>query len=93
MASALGATSHYTVPAGYLAVVRQFDCINIGGGTAVIELNITSIGYIFVAQSSSYLDYHQWKGRAVVNEGEQLNAFQSSGAWGYQCSGYLLTLP
>lgn len=93
MQTAVGVNTTYTVPAGYRAIVRDLDAINISGGSGSLTMTIAGLAYLFVAQSSTYLDYHAWRGRQVVNPGETLQVSQSGINWGYAVSGYLLTLP
>lgn len=87
----------YTIPAGYVAVIRDIDVCATGtlstpvpgvevdiGGTVFAQL-----GLPFALQNLSY----GWRGRQIANAGEVLNVRTSVGGWYYSVSGYLLTLP
>jgi hypothetical protein len=88
----------YTVPSGFVAVVR--DMILIQNGTsfnALVGVSVYTGTGVQVWQqihpdALSSTTYH-WQGRKVMNAGDQLKAFANDPAWSIDVSGYLLTLP
>jgi len=92
------ATAAYTVPAGFVAVIRQM--------TIAVGANITpgagnfrgpTLGVLFTfgpAIPTSGLQDAQRSGRWVLNEGESLY-IETDGGWiaDFFASGYELTLP
>lgn len=96
-----GPTIVYTVPAGYLIVVRD---ILINGqlapvGTSGQYADVRIAGLNIPLFSARYPDFfsgvtYAWEGRQVLNAGESLSVFTSDGSPGakFRISGYLLTL-
>jgi hypothetical protein len=84
----------FLVPAGYVAVVRDIDCVVYTSAGATIQAGIggvtnfwaVTIGVIAVTYWTS------WRGRTVLNPGEQL-VIGTDAAADFTASGYLLSLP
>ena len=93
---AISCFGEYTVPEGYRAIVRDADSWHEAGGTGAdyIYLSVTSIGGAFWYQTFDDSNWVSWRGRQVINEGEQLVAQGNSEVpMSVMVSGYLLTLP
>ena len=84
----------YTVPDGYVAVVRDLDVWSGGGAMINWQLAVNEIAKFAAGQFTieSLAQTAQWRGRQVLNAGEFL-VFSSDGALDGMISGYLLTLP
>jgi hypothetical protein len=84
----------YTVPATYVAVIRDIEVLNSSGSTdtlfiaAVVPgpLTLTLTKFLSLAAETPA----QWKGRAVMNAGDELELFSVAEAWEVIISGYLL---
>lgn len=84
----------YTVPASYVAVIRDIEVLNSSGSTdtlfiaAVVPgpLTLTLTKFLSVPGETPA----QWKGRAVMNAGDELELFSVAEAWEVIISGYLL---
>ena len=84
----------FLVPAGFVAVVRDLDCWVGAGAGGSIEMGIGGsavfFGYTFsvvTVQATA-----TWRGRQVLNSGEQLLVATDAPA-DFAVSGYLLSLP
>lgn len=86
----------FTVPAGFIAVLRDVDvyCNGIGGEELFLE--DSTYGNTFArwdiltpADSGS----KQWQGRQVFNPGGGFVFVATVGTWDVRASGYLLTAP
>lgn len=72
----------FEVPAGFTAVVREFDC-TVGLASSVFSLNVQqsatapAIG-IVIFHLLGELQSGQWTGRVVVNEGGFISLFQQT---------------
>lgn len=86
----------YTVPAGFVVVVRDLEVYNFSSSAIVqvqVQLGVsgsTSGVLAFVNNVASQV-CAQWKGRAVVNAGESLVAFSTGSSFSMLVSGYLLS--
>lgn len=84
----------YTVPAGYVAIVRDADCFYPGGLGQSGQLANASGGifayFPFAAAINGVLV--SWRGRQVLQPGEVFG-FISTTAMDIMVSGYLLALP
>lgn len=83
----------YTVPAGYLVVVR---CVDAYAGVTVLGVNFYAKGsaaQVFWKDATSPTSdgWRQWRGREVLYEGEAL-ALEADDVADLSASGYLLTL-
>lgn len=87
----------YTVPAGYVAVVRDIEAWNFGGETDQLFTTANVPGplavAVWVTPEVAPNEWAQWKGRAVFNAGDILQAQASSSSWSLFISGYLLSAP
>lgn len=92
--SATGTPPAYTVPVGYVAVVRDLDVTSGGGSIINWQLQIAGGAKFAVGQFTveSIAQLASWRGRVVLNAGDVL-AFASDGATDGVCGGYLLLSP
>lgn len=81
----------YTVPAGKVAVVRDFDClVQAAGANGCGPVDGTrSLAWAFILNAGA-LTGGQWRGRQVFVAGEQFGWLITGGNWNVRCSGYLL---
>jgi hypothetical protein len=81
----------YVVPSGYVAVVRDIDIWSGGGAiiqwTVAINTIARFVGGAFTVTSVQQVA--QWRGRQILNAGEELT-FAATGALDGAISGYLL---
>lgn len=87
----------YTVPAGYVALVKSIDLVVGVTATSGVSLQLPgSLNFWFVALPSSATIYASWRGHCVLEPGETISGiipgYTSGTAW-LSASGYLLTLP
>ncbi len=85
----------YTVPAGYVAVVRDMDVWWDGEtdeGSLIASIHNVCTFMVFYG-APSVASAFQWRGRVVINPGEKLELFPSVGNWSGVACGYLLSLP
>jgi hypothetical protein len=86
----------YTVPPGYLAIVRDITlwCDSPQAGWGLVSC-IASLGVVIFATPFDHDNTsYSWQGRAVVNELEEISCDSSTGLiYSAIVSGYLLTLP
>src|SRR5215475_13295339 len=80
----------YTVPAGYVAIVRDADVWSGGGAMINYQLAVNGVAKFWAGQFTilSIAQVGQWRGRQVVMPGEFL-VFSSDGATDGMVSGYL----
>lgn len=90
----LHGTAAFVVPAGYVLDVRDVELFESSPGGALIELAGAS-GVVFAAfgpnLTTTYNNY-SWRGRLIVNAGDQFEVNASLPA-NVCAMGYLLTLP
>lgn len=94
-----GGAPVYTVPAGFVAILRDVDVYNNSLVFAELFLEDSEFGNTiwrvdnnaFIPGSS--IGSSQWRGRQVFTEGNGFLFNASSGTWDVRASGYLLTLP
>lgn len=84
----------YTVPSGYVAVVRDADIYSGGGSIINWQLAVNAVAKFAAGQFTvlSIAQVATWRGRQVVEPGEDL-VFSSDGSTDGMVSGYLLALP
>lgn len=89
-----GTPAPYTVPTGFVAVVRDADIWSGGGAMINFQLSINAVAKFWAGQFTveSIAQVAQWRGRVVVNEGEDL-VFAADGVVDGVVGGYLLTAP
>lgn len=92
----LVASSHtYTVPAGFIAIVRDIDAFADTSGTSTFLVargpasNVFFYAEFLLATTSS----KEWRGRQVLNTGETLVLQAGPAAVDVMASGYLLSMP
>lgn len=92
-----GPISLYTVPASYIAVIRDLELQQLGAGDDSIELDIEIPGPlevpIFRANDVPQFTHIQWQGRVVMNAADQLSFATLGNEWAVVVSGYLLSSP
>lgn len=87
-------TTAFLVPAGFRCVVRCIDIFEGNPGGAIVEAAGNS-GVVFWAAGpnlTSTFNVYQWRGRQVVDEGDQFEVSNTLGLNIY-ATGYLLSLP
>lgn len=84
----------YTVPTGFLAIVRDVDVSSGGGAMINWVWGINGICKVGGGQFTieALNQFQQWRGRVCVQAGEVIYA-EADGSTDGQISGYLLTLP
>lgn len=93
-AGTAGATGTlYTVPTGFVAVVRSIGLWNYAGGPGFCAINGPGGDAIFVGSSTGAQGMSTWEGRQVLNPGDTITYDLVSGDWTWLVSGYLLTAP
>jgi hypothetical protein len=85
-------TNVYTVPSGMVAIIREIDLGAQNAPANSVAVNITGVGEVFSVDTITQYRTAQWKGRCVVNAGEDISVDAIGGAWSYLISGYLLTI-
>jgi hypothetical protein len=92
-----GAPVLYTVPSGYVAVLRDVSVRNQTADTSLIQVGATVPGplNVVIAQFDSVAanDVVSWQGRQVLNAGDELWLYNSEGSAQAIASGYLLSAP
>lgn len=94
--ASVSASGSYTVPEGFVAVVRDFEMYCAAGSTAPYAyLEITgAVNAVFAYVKGDSPGTAQWTGRQVLEPGEELLAQgNSESTQTLLVSGYLLTLP
>lgn len=88
-----GEQGDYTVPVGYVAIVRSIDFFATSAAPVDIIATIgpTPIGFVRT-QFPAYPNSVSWSGRQVANAGEKIGVYVVSGAGHVTISGYLLSL-
>lgn len=85
----------YTVPAGYVAVVRDIEVISGSGASDVLVFECVSPGplhvVIWVLYSTGANVWGQWRGRVVLVSGDAISALAPADGSTYLISGYLLS--
>lgn len=95
--SSAGLHTVYTVPAGKLAVVRDWHFGTGGSAVGQISAGASRAGvlytfYVKLPAPAVWVD--DWRGRQVVEAGATLFVFQSDSHYvEWYASGYLVTLP
>lgn len=84
----------FVVPSGYVCVVRDADIYSGGGAIINWVLSVNAVAKFAAGQFTieALGQTAQWRGRQVLNAGEQL-LFESDGSTDGLVSGYLLLLP
>lgn len=97
-AIATGGNLAFTVPPGFVAVVR--DVVLHNGGTVgqgvqgaeVYDSEFQIITQVWYPVAVAGIDHH-WVGHQVVNQGDEIIAHAVDSNWRVRISGYLLTTP
>jgi hypothetical protein len=85
----------YTVPSGFVAVLRDLELYNETGDTDTLNCELTIPGPLNVimysaAEVPTYQSV-QWRGRVVLNAGDVLWFYAGHYPWQVVASGYLLS--
>lgn len=87
----------YTVPAGFVAVIRDMELTNQGGTATAIAIDLEVPGpltaTIYFNADVPAGSWLQWQGRVVMNAGDVLSISASAYPIGAVVSGYLLSAP
>ena len=86
----------YTVPAGFVAIVRDIDAWHEAGGSGsdYLYASVVSLGGAFFYETFAASQWISWRGRQVINPGEELVVQGNSTVnQSVMVSGYLLMLP
>jgi hypothetical protein len=86
--------SLYTVPAGYVVVLRDMEFTNYTASALTVSLAVetSGTGGVYLYTASVPANAHvQWTGRTVMDPGDVLQGLSSSGGLAALISGYLLT--
>jgi hypothetical protein len=84
----------YTVPAGYVVVLRDAVLRQSSGPLAVAFLVDLSVGAVIESYAPASLNaVDHWQGRQVFEEGDGIGLETTGGVWSARLSGYLLSAP
>lgn len=87
----------YTVPAGYVAVIRDIELLSGSGTTDEVVIDATVPGplnvVIWLHIFGAAFAWAQWAGRAVLNAGDEISVTAPADGSTYLISGYLLSAP
>jgi hypothetical protein len=86
----------YEVPAGYRAILRDLDawCGGTPTSQGIVMENLSTGALIWYEPFTTEFQISQWRGRQVIDEGQQVQLTTGAGAPIHaSLSGYLLTLP
>jgi hypothetical protein len=87
----------YTVPAGFVAVIRDANVTLVTAQAATVGARLFRVGGGIISEflyTPTAFGATQWQGHAVFNPGEQMEMLALSGStWYWYVCGYLLTLP
>jgi hypothetical protein len=98
LVSITDSSSHdlYTVPAGYVAILRDIDGFTSVTPVTSLQLTVTGLTAILIPDPGSSPGPVQWRGRLVMNAGETVACIapgRTGGLYNLCVSGYLLTVP
>lgn len=86
----------YTVPAGFVAVLRDVDVYNNSAVVAELFLEDSQTGQAiarFDSQGPTDTGSQQWRGRQVFDAGGGFLFHATAGTWDVRACGYLLSAP
>lgn len=87
----------YTVPADYVAVIRDMRLYAATGSTAEVAIEIINPGpattIIFFNNDVAPGDYIEWQGRVVADAGAEIIGVTTESGITAHISGYLLAAP
>jgi hypothetical protein len=82
----------YTVPGGYVAVIRDVAMLPIASGLTAAAVGVSGGAFFWKVVTGTNGVSQQWQGRQVLNAGETLIADVAGASAEYMISGYLLAL-
>lgn len=89
--SSAGSPVSYTVPDGYVAVLRSVNTVLSSSGSFA-NLQISNLGvYVCFFAATAADEFFSWDGRQVLQEGDVLESYVSSAGSTQLVSGYLLS--
>lgn len=87
---AAGSTLTYTVPAGYVCVVRDISITPEASGLTLARVFAGGNQIVFSVTSGVLNVTQSWEGRQVFNAGETIEASATGAGVYFMVSGYLL---
>lgn len=83
----------YTVPAGFVTILRDITISGHGGTLSLVKFGVVgSPAQPVIMAITNANSYQQWTGRWALQAGEQLvGQTQGTGVCDYQITGYLLS--
>lgn len=88
-----GASSNvFTVPAGYVFVLRCVTAVSVSAASAVFQVAVAATANVISAELGAVGTGLIWDLRVVVNAGEVISVAAATGNLQYSISGYLLYL-
>lgn len=88
-----GTTPLYTVPTGFVAVIREVLLLIADSGARAQLIRSGGGANIILHTAAAANEYTQWDMRAVLNAGDVLDGAIVTGTAGFFISGYLLEGP
>lgn len=88
-----GTTATYTVPTGYVAVIRDISATATTTGSTNAEVFVNGAFTIWNSGPITNGSTLVWSGRQVLNAGDVLSVHAVGATTQFMVSGYLLTLP
>jgi hypothetical protein len=82
----------YTVPAGFVAVIRDIVFGAQSPPANSVASNIAGVAEIYSVDTVTQYRTAHSEMRVVVNAGQSINVDAIAGTWSYIISGYLLTI-
>jgi len=81
----------YTVPSGYVAVIRSIQLYVVSAGAATAIVAHKSVSFIACVNTTAAFQGEDFEMRAVLDAGDIINVTASGVEFSYLISGYLLT--
>lgn len=90
--SAAGTVASFTVPAGYVAVLRDIDLLATSAALtgAIVQAGTAYPGILWTGPTAATTS-RAWRGRQVFYAGEVIRCYVFDGSWDVLASGYLLS--
>jgi hypothetical protein len=92
LADSLNGNLPYTVPAGYVAIVREMDAVARAGGGINVYLYVAGIAIVNDNIPNVGTGYTQWRGDVVAKAGE-IVMVSTTNVCNVYVGGYLLSSP
>lgn len=92
-----GTLDAYTVPAGFIAIIRFVTIFNFSGSTVTVDIDFAGsgsrTGVILYQEVPSGAPSVDWDGRLVLAPGDVVRITNSTASTVVSISGYLLSTP